>query len=399
MSIGDTLRSAREQAGLSVEDVIHATQMTRTQVEGLEANDYHVFSAPVYTKGFIKLYARAVGLAPEPLVKEYLANPKGTEQHDPAREIPVVALQATDAENGSFVSVRPKLPHAQAPHGEEPAPVAEKKVAAEPAAEAPAAPESSAAPEPEREPTLLDFMAAPEPETKPEPKPVPVPEKRLAPVEPGVVPPEPPLKLVRFDDPAPKPAPAPISKPQPEPDAVGATSCVRSAVPPVVPKPIERTIDPFVFPGPQYVPAANARPAAAERPASDAKADDLVAPRSGKRARTAELFPDDTLSAAPDAPNPVRLFFANLAEAAGRLASRGRAAAAKPRARRVCLAVACAVVAAVFASLVAGLLSGGEVEPLPGDIVDPPPDASVVDQPEGPVEIVPILPAPRSFAK
>ena len=80
MSLGDTLRAAREQAGLSVDDIMHATQMTRDQVVGLESDDYHAFSAPVYTKGFIKLFARAVGLSAQPLVAEYLANPNGTER-------------------------------------------------------------------------------------------------------------------------------------------------------------------------------------------------------------------------------------------------------------------------------------------------------------------------------
>ena len=412
MSLGEKLRSAREQAGLSVEDVVNATKMTRTQVEGLEANDYRAFSAPVYTKGFIKIFARAVGLEPEPLVKEYLANPNGTEQHDPSREIPVVALQAANPESGAFESVRPKLPHAPPPHEETRAPV--KKVAA-----APAEPAESGLPEPasekpapekpaeEREKTLLDFMADPEPaETAAAPAvaaaPAAVPaalaEKRIAPVEPGVVPPEPPLKLVRFDDPVRKPAPAPVAKPRPEPDAVGAPSRARSAEPPVVPAPVERAAAPFVFPGPQHVPAAaKPKPAAADAASG---ADELVAPRPAKPARTAELFPDDALSPAPDAPNPVKLFFSNLGDAFGRFGSRVRAAAATPRARRVCLALSFVVVAAVLVSLFAGLLSGGgEVEPLPGDIVDPPPEAPVVDLPGGPVEIVPVLPAPRSFAK
>lgn len=403
MSLGEKLRSAREQAGLSVDDIVHATKMTGDQVRGLESDNYHAFSAPVYTKGFIKMFARAVGLAPEPLVKEYLANPNGTERNDPSREIPVVALQATNPESGSFESVRPRLPHAASPHGEPSAPPAEKKVAAapapvpEPVPETPAAaPEPAPAPETpaaEHETTLLDFMDGSATAGKPAAA-APA-EKRIAPVEPGVVPPEPPLKLVRFDDPARKPAPAPVAKFQPEPDAVGAPAAARSATPPVVPEPVGLAIAPFVFPGPQHVPAA-AKP----KPAAAPGADDLVAPRPdkpAKPARTAELFPDDALAATPDAPNAVKIFFANLGAALGRAGSRVRAAATGRRARRVCLALSFVVVAAVLVSLLAGLLSGGgEVEPLPGDIVDPPPE---VDLPEGPVEIVPVLPAPRSFAK
>ena len=385
MSIGDQLRSAREQAGLSVDDIIHATQMTRAQVEGLEADDYHAFSAPVYTKGFIKLFARAVGLPAEPLVKEYLSNPKGTEQHDPSREIPAVALEAANAESGSFERVRPEIPHVASARGAESAPAPEKKVAAAPAP-GPAAHET----------TLLDFMGEETPAPEPAPAAGPPAEKRIAPVEPGVVPPEPPLKLVRFGDPEPKPAPAPVAKALPEPDAVGAPSAARADARPVVPEPIPLETAPFVFPGPRHVPAAvSQKPAAAS-----GDADGLVEDKPARPPRTAELFPDDALAPAPDAPNAAKIFFANLADAAKRGWKRLRAAAAARRARPVWYAAAAVVAAAVLVSVVAGLLSGGgEVEPLPGDIVDPPPEAPVVDLPAGPVEIVQVLPAPRSFAK
>ena len=126
MSLGDTLRAAREKAGLSEDDIMHVTKMTRDQVRGLETADYRAFSAPVYTKGFIKQYARVVGLDAAPLVAEYLANPNGTEKNDPSREMPMVALETISSESGALVSVRPQVPHVAPASGAEPAP-AEKK--------------------------------------------------------------------------------------------------------------------------------------------------------------------------------------------------------------------------------------------------------------------------------
>ena len=69
--IGTTLRAAREARHLSVRDINVSTNMMIKQIEQIEANDFDGFSAPVYAKGFIKLYARAVGIDAKPLIEEY----------------------------------------------------------------------------------------------------------------------------------------------------------------------------------------------------------------------------------------------------------------------------------------------------------------------------------------
>lgn len=77
MAIGETLKNAREALGLSHKDVAESTHMLTQMVAEIEEEDYHRFTAPVYGKGFIKLFAKAVGLDPAPLVAEFLANPEG----------------------------------------------------------------------------------------------------------------------------------------------------------------------------------------------------------------------------------------------------------------------------------------------------------------------------------
>ncbi len=77
MAIGETLKSAREALGLTHKDVAESTHMLTQMVAEIEDEDYHRFTAPVYGKGFIKLFAKAVGLDPAPLVAEFLANPEG----------------------------------------------------------------------------------------------------------------------------------------------------------------------------------------------------------------------------------------------------------------------------------------------------------------------------------
>jgi len=70
-SIGQILKAARERRQISVSDVIVATKMTSTFVKAIEADDFDALVAPVYARGFIKLYAGCVGLDPMPLLKQF----------------------------------------------------------------------------------------------------------------------------------------------------------------------------------------------------------------------------------------------------------------------------------------------------------------------------------------
>ncbi len=58
--IGDKLRKAREQQGLSVEDLQKITKLRTRYIEALESGDFDVFSGDVYAKGAIRNYAEAV---------------------------------------------------------------------------------------------------------------------------------------------------------------------------------------------------------------------------------------------------------------------------------------------------------------------------------------------------
>lgn len=55
--IGIRLRRAREQAGLSVDDVVFTTRISRGVVTALEAGDFTVFSSSTYAKSFLAQYS------------------------------------------------------------------------------------------------------------------------------------------------------------------------------------------------------------------------------------------------------------------------------------------------------------------------------------------------------
>jgi cytoskeletal protein RodZ len=69
-TVGEQLASAREAKEWSLEDVARLTKLRSDQVLALEEGRYHIFSAPVYVRGFVKSYAKLVNLDPAPLVEQ-----------------------------------------------------------------------------------------------------------------------------------------------------------------------------------------------------------------------------------------------------------------------------------------------------------------------------------------
>jgi transcriptional regulator with XRE-family HTH domain len=69
--LGKTLRERRERLGLTASQVAAATKMKVQTLEAIEREDFSKIAAPIYGKGFIKLYAEQLGLDWRPLVEEY----------------------------------------------------------------------------------------------------------------------------------------------------------------------------------------------------------------------------------------------------------------------------------------------------------------------------------------
>ena len=61
-TVGERLRAAREEKGLSLEDIAAQTRIPRRHLESIEKADWDALPAPTYTTGFAKSYATSVGL-------------------------------------------------------------------------------------------------------------------------------------------------------------------------------------------------------------------------------------------------------------------------------------------------------------------------------------------------
>ena len=76
-SIGETLREARHAKQASLEDAARATKIKLEILERLEADEFDALAAPMYTKGFLKLYAEYLGLDSGEVVDAYLKSQGG----------------------------------------------------------------------------------------------------------------------------------------------------------------------------------------------------------------------------------------------------------------------------------------------------------------------------------
>lgn len=65
------LKAIREAQGLSLKDVFRNTRVSAVYLQAIENSDFYLLPAPIYTKNFIKTYARALGIDSKPILTIY----------------------------------------------------------------------------------------------------------------------------------------------------------------------------------------------------------------------------------------------------------------------------------------------------------------------------------------
>jgi hypothetical protein len=70
-SFGEELRREREIRGISLKEIADATKISKRFLEAIERNDHRTLPAPVFTRGFVREYARYLGLNSEEMVNRY----------------------------------------------------------------------------------------------------------------------------------------------------------------------------------------------------------------------------------------------------------------------------------------------------------------------------------------
>ena len=70
-ALGERFRAAREARGLTVSDVAEHIRIRSVYLSAIEDENWAAIGAPVYTRGFLRTYARYLGLDPEEMVADY----------------------------------------------------------------------------------------------------------------------------------------------------------------------------------------------------------------------------------------------------------------------------------------------------------------------------------------
>ncbi len=88
MSFGEELRRERVVREISLEEISAATKISLRLLKALEASDLPKLPAPTFTRGFIRAYARHLGVDPEEKVNAYLADLAGVAPDAPSAKRP-----------------------------------------------------------------------------------------------------------------------------------------------------------------------------------------------------------------------------------------------------------------------------------------------------------------------
>lgn len=70
-SFGEELRKEREIRGISLAEIAEATKVSKRFLAAIEKDDFNTLPAPVFTRGFVREYARYLGLNAEEMVTRY----------------------------------------------------------------------------------------------------------------------------------------------------------------------------------------------------------------------------------------------------------------------------------------------------------------------------------------
>src|SRR5918995_6171248 len=123
-TFGGRLRYERERRQIALKSIAEGTKIGMALLEGLERDDVSRWPSGIFRKSFVRSYAEAIGLDPEPIVREFV------ERHpDPleaAIAAPLVPARSTHQSSGVATPSGSVACRAEAPSGAKAGPLAIK---------------------------------------------------------------------------------------------------------------------------------------------------------------------------------------------------------------------------------------------------------------------------------
>lgn len=86
-SFGERLRREREMRGVTINEIAESTKISRRHLESLENEDFDSLPGGIFNKGFVRAYARYLGLDEDQAVADYAA--ASNEEPEPEDKFPL----------------------------------------------------------------------------------------------------------------------------------------------------------------------------------------------------------------------------------------------------------------------------------------------------------------------
>ncbi|MDQ6788540.1 MAG: helix-turn-helix domain-containing protein [Acidobacteriota bacterium] len=99
-TLGEKLRQAREARGISISEVAEQTRISGLYLQSIENDDYRTLPGGIFNKGFVKSYARYVGIDEQEALQDY-TNLIGTQNLPVEEETKTYRPQVLTNDNSS----------------------------------------------------------------------------------------------------------------------------------------------------------------------------------------------------------------------------------------------------------------------------------------------------------
>ena len=104
--VGYTLRQERERQNLTVEDIEQGTSIRTVYIEAIENGEYDKLPGAIYTKGFIKNYAKFLNIDADAAAKEFSADLAELKAEKDAEAAKIAAAQASEQQNEQQIEIK-----------------------------------------------------------------------------------------------------------------------------------------------------------------------------------------------------------------------------------------------------------------------------------------------------
>jgi cytoskeleton protein RodZ len=90
-AFGDRLRREREMRGVTLDEIAESTKISKRSLQALEEDDFDLLPGGIFNKGFIRAYARYLGIDEDQAVADYVA--ASNDQLSPEDKFPLEVFE------------------------------------------------------------------------------------------------------------------------------------------------------------------------------------------------------------------------------------------------------------------------------------------------------------------